>query len=688
VNTASTGLVVDDLYDLVWLEDVRISPDGRQVAYVQVHVDRPNNRYHRAIYLVPTEGGTPRRFTQGRGGDRQPRWSPDGRRLAFVSSRDDEQGQIYLIDIAGGEAQQLTNALNGASDPAWSPDGRRIAFLASVNETERAGEDADAPTPAPTDAWNAKRRQEQRRYDEEQRFDPRVVKRLPYRSGTTYFDDRRRHIYLVELPDGQIDAPVTARRQTDGDLHFAPPTWMPDGQSLLSTATRDPEADSLFAYYDVLRIPITDTAPHIPERLTRAGYSYFDPKPSPDGSQIAFLRLPEDQLLGAGHRVASIPASGGEPQDLTAHTDLNIEQFSWNYADNRIYFLAGWQGDAHIYAIGLPGTATYRQGETLIGGQRFVSEFDSASDGSIAFVAGTSNDPCNLYVRLPDGSERRLTQINAELLAQRRLTPIEELRYLAPDGQEVQGWFLQPLAPAATGLPPLAVYIHGGPHIMWGPGFFSMWHEWQVAAAAGYTVFFCNPRGSEGYGAQWRDAIRGGWGRIDAPDILAGIDHLVDHGLVDPQRIGVTGGSYGGFMTTWLISHDDRFACAVAARGVYNLLTEHSTSDAHELIEIEFSGYPWDLAEELWEHSPVAHAHKIHTPLLLLHSECDYRVPISEAEQLFALLRRRKQTVELVRYPREGHELTRSGEPDHRADHMQRTLAWFDRYCREPRSGT
>jgi dipeptidyl aminopeptidase/acylaminoacyl peptidase len=256
------------------------------------------------------------------------------------------------------------------------------------------------------------------------------------------------------------------------------------------------------------------------------------------------------------------------------------------------------------------------------------------------------------------------------------------VRYDGPDGAEVQGWVLRPADFDPSGSYPLAIFIHGGPHLMWGPGARSMWHEWQVAAAEGYVVFFCNPRGSEGYGELWRDGIRRNWGHADAPDIHAGIDLLIEQGGIDPNRIAVTGGSYGGYMTTWLISHSDRFCAAVAARGVYNLLTEHSTSDAHELIEIEFDGYPWELHEELWEHSPLAHAHKIETPLLILHSELDYRVPISEAEQLFAILRRRKRVVELVRYPREGHELTRSGEPRHRADHMRRTLAWFDRYCK------
>lgn len=669
---------VDDLYELAWLEDVRISPDGRTIAFVRVTVDRQANAYRRAIVLVPVAGGPPRRFSGGKD-DRQPRWSPDSAQLAFVSSRDDRHGQLYLIARDGGEAQQLTALPNGASDPAWSPDGQTIAFLSMVNEEERGREDG-GETPQPADSWELKRAREQREHDDERRNDPRVVTRLPYRSGTSFFDDRRRHLYLVAVPSGELETPPRPRRLTDGDLHHAAPSWMPDGQSLLTTATRDPEADSLFAYYDVLRVPIDGGKP---VSLTTAGHSYFDPQASPDGSLIAFRRLSEARLLAEGSRVAIIPAGGGEPEDLTAHTDLNVEQFHWQPDGGGVLFSAGWRGDAHVYTIGLPGTPGFKQGATLVGGSRLVSEFAVGSDGTVAFIAGSAANPCDLFVRRPDGSEGRLTDCNGPLLARRQISPIEELRFTAPDGQEVQGWVLYPPELEEGRQYPLAVHIHGGPHVMWGPGFRSMWHELQVGAAAGYIVFFCNPRGSEGYGELWRDAIRGSWGEADAPDILAGIDALIAQGRVDPARIAVTGGSYGGYMTAWLLGHNDRFACGVAARGVYNLLTEHSTSDAHELIEIEFNGYPWELAEELWDHSPLAHAHKITAPLLLLHSELDYRVPISEAEQLFAFLRRQKKVVELVRYPREGHELTRTGEPNHRADHMRRTLAWFDRYCKD-----
>jgi len=679
VSSPRTPLTIDDLYDLGWIEDVRVSPDSRHVAFVQVVVDRAQNRYRRTIWLAPTAGGPPRRFTAGPS-DRQPRWSPDGARLAFVAARADEPEQIFVIRADGGEAQPLTAMPNGASDPAWSPDGARIAFLASVSEEERRREDAGEQPPLPADDWEARRRREERRRAEERRGDPRVVTKLPYRSGTSFFDDRRRHIYLVDVPAADIDPPLPrARRLSDGDIHHAAPAWMPDGHSLLTTATRDPEADSLFAYYDVLRVPVDGGQP---APITTPGFSYFDPRPSPDGTQIAFLRFSEERILADGSRVAIIPAGGGEPHDLTAHTDLNVETFRWQPDGAGVLFCAGWQGDAHVYAIGLPGTPTYQRGGTLVGGRRIVAEFDVGADGTIAFVAGWPENPCELFVRAPDGAERQLTRVNARLLDGRAIAPIEELRYSAPDGQEVQGWVLYPPDFQEGRQYPLAIHIHGGPHTMWGPGFRSMWHEWQVGAASGYIVFFCNPRGSDGYGERWRDAIHGRWGAADADDIHTGIDVLLARGHVDPARIAVTGGSYGGFMTTWLIGHSDRFACAVAARGVYNLLTQHSTSDAHELIEIEFDGYPWELHEELWEHSPLAHAHKITAPLLLLHSELDFRVPISEAEQLFAILRRQKKVVELVRYPREGHELTRSGEPDHRADHMRRTLAWFDRFCR------
>ncbi len=685
--TTRTPITVDDLFRLDWLEDPRCSPDGAWVAFVRVAVDRLRNRYRRSIWLAPADGSTaPRRFTAGPA-DTAPRWSPDGRWLAFIGRRGDaEAAQLYVIRADGGEARALTGVPGGASEPAWSPDSARIAFLSPLNVAERAAEDRGEAAPAPATAWEAEQAAARRQHDEAERFDPRVVARMPYRAGTSFFDDRRNHVYLVDLPADDEAAPPAPRRLTDGDVHYGAPAWTPDGRAILTTATRDPEADAIFAFYDVLRVPVPAAGRAEAERLTAPGFSYYDPEPSPDGRLIALRRRSDARPLADGARVALLDAAGGSLRDLTAGCDLSVERFRWRPDGQAILFTANWRGDQPIYQVAVeapapPDTAQEAPEDICRAAGRFVEAFDVAPGGGLAFVAGDGGNPCELFFRHPDGRELQLTQINAALLAERAVAPFEELAYAAPDGQAVQGWLLRPPGFDPARRYPLAVHIHGGPHYMWGPGFRAMWHELQATAARGYLVFFCNPRGSEGYGEAWRDAIHANWGFADAPDILAGVDALIARGEADPARIGVTGGSYGGYMAVWLIAHTSRFACAVAARGVYNLQTQHGTSDAHELIEYEFDGYPWQMYEKLWRHSPLAYAHQIHAPLRILHAENDYRVPISEAEQLFAILRRRKAVVELVRYPREGHELTRAGEPRHRADHISRTIEWLDRYC-------
>jgi dipeptidyl aminopeptidase/acylaminoacyl peptidase len=680
-----TPFEIDDLYRLASLEQPRLSPDARQVAFVRVTVDRGQNGYRRAIYLVPTDGSTPpRRFSAGTTSDHDPRWSPDGRSLAFLSKRAGGPDQLFVMPTNGGEARQITFLPQGVSHPAWSPDGHAIALLVPLDADERASFLRGQPPSQPEDTWERRRAAEQRERDEQLRHDPRVITRLPYRSGTNFFDGRRNQIVLVQLPADE-DQPATLRLLTDGDLHYSAPIWMPNGSALLSTATRDPEADSLFAYYDLVRVRLpaeSDDPAAFPqlERLTGHGHTIFDPRPSPDGHWIACRRAPDDNLLAKGCHVAVFPVDQPHDvreRDLSSPTDINVEWLGWTPDSHEILFLGGWRGEALVHSTALDGTAG-----PLIQGSYLIAEADVGSDGSVAFIAGTADNPCDLYIRRTDGAVARLSQVNAALLAERAVVPIEEIGYLAPDGLEVQGWMLRPPGYDPAQRYPLALVIHGGPHVMWGPGFRAMWHEWQTLAAHGYVVFFCNPRGSDGYGERWRDAIHANWGRADAPDLLAGLEAARQRANIHPDKIVLTGGSYGGYMTTWLIAHGDQFCAAVSARGVYNLLTEHGTSDAHELIEFEFGGFPWELHEELWAHSPLAHAHRITTPLLILHSELDYRVPISEAEQLFSMLRRLKRPVEFVRYPREGHELTRTGEPHHRADHLRRTIAWFDRFTK------
>ena len=312
-----------------------------------------------------------------------------------------------------------------------------------------------------------------------------------------------------------------------------------------------------------------------------------------------------------------------------------------------------------------------------------VLDYDLASDGAAACAISSPQDPSALqWLDAGSTSLRNLRRPNADLLDEIHAQTAREQRFSAGDGTPLQGWLILPPGHEEGMQHPLIVHIHGGPQMMYSPANPPLWLEWQLHAANGYAVFFCNPRGSDGYGEAFRMALHNAWGEVAQSDILAGVDHVIAGGQIDPERLAVTGGSYGGYMTAWIVGHSDRFRAAVAQRGVYNLLSFYGVTDIPLFLSDQFDGTATQDPELLWRHSPLAHADDIETPLLIIASENDYRVPISESEQLFAYINLRGGTVEFVRYPREGHEHTRSGEPLHRIDGLQRTLAWFDRYCK------
>ncbi len=675
MSVERTKITVDDLYRITHVEDPRISPDGQWIAYVQLTVDKFDNGYKRNIWLVSTSGGKPLQLTRS-GKDSNPRWSPDGKLLAFVSGRD-EKPQIYLLPVGepGGEARALTQMPNGANSPAWSPDGTMMAFLAPMNSAEREREDSRIEEPKPSDKLEGKHRKERKEQDETKRWDPRWAERLPYRTGTSFLSDRFAQIYVAPVAEGLSKDESRPRRLTDLDAdHFAP-QWTPDGQYLLTARIGDPKGDEPWRWSNLYRIRVSDGESL---QLTDETYSSLAPLPSPDGKWVAFIRYPRERLSERMTRLAIIPLDGGEPRDLNQELDRSVGDFKWMPNSAGMLFTAQSWGDLELYHVDLASGEV----DKVVAGRQYIEQFDVHPEAGIAYTSSTAANPSELFYRASSlDASTQLTEVNKAFLESVIVQEMHELRWKSPSGVEIQGWYLLPVGYQEGEQYPLALNIHGGPHVMWGPGMKSMWHEWQYHAAQGYVSFFCNPRGAEGCGEAFIMSLHGNWGPVAMDDIMTGVDTLLGKGFVDPKRLAITGGSYGGYMTAWITAHSDRFISAVAQRGVYNLLSFSGYSDIPSFIPTEFGIEPWDDPTTLWEHSPLAHAHKIKTPLLIIHSEADYRVPIAEGEQLFTYVKRSGGTVKLLRFPRDGHEMSRSGEPEHRVASLTEMVKWFNRYC-------
>ncbi|GAB4510129.1 MAG: S9 family peptidase [Anaerolineae bacterium] len=661
---------VDDLYALQTVEDPQFSPDGRWIAFVRVQVDKMDNGYKRNIWLRAVEGDQLIQVTRG-GKDSTPRWSPDGKWLAFVSGRA-ERPQIYLLPITapGGEARAFTSLPNGAVFPAWSPDSQQIAFLSGLTAEERA-RDGEEQEPA-KDKLEEKHRKERHDDDEKHRLDPYFMWRVPYRQGTSFSDGRYSQVYVMGLEDGS-----KPRRLTDLEADHQPPVWMPDGKSLLSGRQFDITQDEPFRQEVLIRIDVEAGESTI---ITGDDHTSFNPKPSPDGQWIAYGRLPRHNggLTEAIPRLTVMPAAGGEARDLNLEFDRSVDDFAWTADSSSLIFKAGSYGDAPVHRVSVQGGAV----ETLASGRFMVRALNVSVRGDVAAVISTPANPSELYLlRAGQTLPEPVTEINKAFLDQVIVQEVHEMRFQNPHGQEIQGWYILPVGYEEGKQYPLALNIHGGPHVMWSPSESSMFHEWQLHAARGYAVFFCNPRGGDGYGEAFQRSLHAAWGDVAFEDIMAGVDAFLEKSIVDEKRMAVTGGSYGGYMTAWIVGHTDRFVSAVTQRGVYNLISFYGTSDVPSLISGEFDVEPWENHELLWKHSPLAYAQNIKTPLLIIHSENDYRVPIEQGEQLFAFVRRSGGTVEMWRFPRDGHELSRSGEPRHRVERLTKMVAWFDKYC-------
>jgi dipeptidyl aminopeptidase/acylaminoacyl peptidase len=639
----------DDYRDLATVSDPRVSPDGERVAFVRTVPDG-DEEYEATVHVVPLGGGDARQFTVSDGVDADPRWSPSGDRLAFASTRGEgDRQQLWVMPGDGGEARRLTSVVGGVSGVAWGPDGERIAFTQRVSAADReAGRDHEV---APE-------------YDPDPP-DPRVIDRTVYRAGAEYLDGRWSQVYLLDLGDGSVRALTTA------DRHAVSPSWG-DGDALYYAQKRGEDPDETVAW-DLIEHDVAAD-----ERGVVGETTGWQPRlaAAADG-RLAHTYTPEERASMRQTEVRVLDGASGDPVTLTAGLDRTVERESalhWDPDGERVYFLTPDEGSVVLRRVPGDGSGD----PEVVAGEGGHVAAASVGDDLVTYVQSEWDHPGDVFATTPAGAERRrLTRTNADYLDGRAVAQPEEIRF-ERDGTELQGWLLTP--PGADGGEyPLVVEVHGGPHVMWSTGG-TVWHEFQTLAARGYAVFWCNPRGSTGYGEAFAEAIAGDWGDATLGDVLAGVDEAVDRDAVDADRQFVTGGSFGGYLTAWALAETDRFDAGVAQRGVYDLVSFYGSSDAHRLVEWEFDAVPWEDPETLYEHSPAIRADGIDVPTLVLHADRDYRVPAGGAELLFRTLRKRGVDTRMVRYPREGHELSRSGEPAHVVDRIERIARWFDGY--------
>lgn len=671
-------ITIEDVMNIRYVEDPQISPDGKWIAYVVMNADKMERGYKRDIYMVSSEGSKPIRLSRS-GKATSPRWSPDSANLAFVSVQKDSNGgakpHIYILPISQpGEARQLTSNENGAFAPAWSPDGESIAYLSRMNSDERSKEDSDEKGEAPQDKLDGKHRSERKAEDEKNRFDPRPMERIPYRQGTSFMDDRHTQIYIIPTADGLEGDDAKPRRMTNRNAGYTPPVWSKSGRHLITTRAWDTKADEYFLWSNLYLIGVESG---IERRIKDNENTYGNPIPSYNGDWIVCSRSPSGATDALTH-LTLVPLEGsGEPVELNVELDRSIAAYDWT-EDGKLLVIVETDGRSEVHSLD-PKTKAY---SPIITDEQSIYGFSMLKNGNFAFVSRTTNRIDELFFKA-DGETQQMTEVNQSFMDEIEVQETHEIRFQNGNGDEIQGWYILPPNFEDGKQYPLALNIHGGPHVMWSPSARSIWHEWQVHAAAGYVVFFCNPRGSDGYGQNHLSAIRSNWGSITMDDVMAGVDTMIAKGFVDESKMAVTGGSFGGYMTGWIVGNSDRFASAVSQRGVYNISSFYGTSDVPILMSAEFEAEPWEAPEKFWEHSPLAYAHNVTTPTLIIHSENDYRVPIEQAEQFFAWIRRASDTpVKMLRYPREGHELSRSGEPQHRISRLSEMVDWFNKYCK------
>jgi dipeptidyl aminopeptidase/acylaminoacyl peptidase len=639
-------VTLDDYFALRDVGDVQVSPDGDWVAYAVSAVDEDADAWTSDVWMSSWDGRRRVQLTHTDESESTPRWSPDGRYLAFLADRDDPEGgttQLWLLPRDGGEAERVTDFPGGVLEYDWSPDGRRLALIVADEDPAASLPEGAAPPPI-------------------------VIDRFYFKEDVTgYLGDLRRHLYVLDL------ATREAEILTPGDFDEIRPAWSPDGTRIafVSKRTGDWDRNNTCSLFTIE--PRAGAAPKLLATFegdaTDTG-TMQPPEWSPDSRSLAIIAGPEPRLIYYGiYRLAVVPAEGGAPRVLTPELDRNVTMARWSADGRSLFFLVEDDRNQHVARVPAKGGAV----QPVTTGRREVLALDVGPKDRLAVLQGLPEVPYEVYA-LERGRERPLSRQNDSLLAGLDLAKLEEIEFASRDGTRIAGFLVRPKGYVEGRRYPAVLDLHGGPASQYANSF---WFEWQLFAAQGYAIIGPNPRGSSGRGEAFAMAIHANWGDKDVQDVLAAVDHAVAMGVADPARLGVGGWSYGGILTNYVIASDTRFKAAVSGAGASNILAGYGTDMYVREYENEL-GPPWKTTDTWLKLSyPFLHADRIRTPTLFLCGQDDFNVPLLNSEQMYQALRSLEVPTQLVIYPGQFHGLD---VPSYARDRFERNLAWFAKY--------
>ena len=666
---AKAPFTFDAMMKLARIDEPQVSPDGKFVVFTVQTVDMANNTKPTQIYIVPIDGGTPLRLTNEGTSNARPRWTPDGKRILFVSDRG-STSQIWSMNADGADAKAVTNVPTEADGEIISADGKLMVFTSDVYPN------CEAPDAAPGVDYDAACNKARLDEDTASKMHARVFTSLLYRHWTTYQGKRRQHL-LVQALDGS----GKVRDLTPGPGETPPfslggpeaYTFSPDSTQLTYVANTDADL-ATSTNRDLFTVPIAGGPA---KRITTNPGADEGPLYSPDGKYLAYRTQIRAGYESDQWRLAVLDLQSGQMNTLTDSLDRWVEGYTWSPDSKRIFFTIDDHGTTPLMMIPVTGGAirTIAQGPTTLAAVQFTTD-----DKAMVFLDQSGSRPSELKKATSKGGPAvALTHFNDALYDQYQLTPLETISVDGADGAKIESFVVKPPDFNASTKYPVLFAIHGGPEGDWGQSWTYRWNA-QVFAAAGFLVILPNPHGSTGYGQAFTDAVNGDWGGKAYDDIMATVDYVSTLPYVDKDRIVAAGGSYGGYMIDWILGHTDRFKALVSHAGVYDLVSEAGTTEELWFPKWEFQGFPWENPEMYQKWSPSSYVKNFKTPTLVTHGELDYRVPIGQGQELFTALQELKIPSKLVQFPDEGHWVLK---PQNSHFWYQTVLDWLGEYTKQ-----